>query len=258
MKLLFYVLCLLNAGYFLWQFHEGRLNLITPQPVSYSSILLVSEYARAQRGAAISEVLDKQVQRWKQTELDRILSRLRDGNQQTKRLPVTVHIKPIKTSEPAKMAAPASKEPPIPRKCYQVGAFKTEVLARQWLGKNALSPQQLLQKDTVPAKDYQVYFPAAKTPEQSRLDKMLLVAKGLRDIWTIPSGEFKGGFSLGVFSDKQRAIVFKNQLAGQGIRAEILARGDAPSQWYATVMLDKNQRQSLERQDMQWSNCSDP
>lgn len=257
MKLLCYVLCLLNFGYLLWQFHEGGLNPTAPQPSHYSSILLVSEYARAQRGAVISSVLDQQSHIWKQAEVEHILNHMRGVDIWIKRLPVVVSTKSVKPHEPMKVDILTPKEALLVRKCYQVGPFANEALVRQWLSKNALKQQQLLHKDAVLAKDFQVYYPAAKTPEQSRLDKMLLLAKGRQDIWTIPSGELKGGYSLGVFSDKQHATVFKNQLAEQGIRAEIHGRGGVQTEWFVTIMLDKNQLQQIEHKGIELVSCVD-
>ncbi len=258
MKLLCYVLGLLNIGFLLWQFHTGKLNLFAPPPDVYSPILLVDEYARAQRGALISSVLDRQSMKlagsgfeWIRDARPRLDSRIKDQ-------PVLAEVKPASpSSEPAKAEAAAPEAPLEISHCYQVGPFTSESLIRQWLDKNAVRPQQLLHTDAVAAKDFQVYYPAAKTPEQSRIDKMLLAAKGRQDAWKIPDGELKGSYSLGVFRDQARAAIFKNQLAEQGIQAEIHARGEVRAKWLARLMLEKNRRRRLEKTGVGWSDCSD-
>jgi hypothetical protein len=93
--------------------------------------------------------------------------------------------------------------------------------------------------------DFQVFYPPAKNPEQSRINKLMLNAKGLQDIWLIPAGENKGGYSLGVFNDKQRANNFKNQMTQIGIQAEIKQREKTKMQWFARVLLEKAQLQQL-------------
>ena len=246
MKRLCYLLCLLNVGYFFWQFHSGRFNPIEPVDQQMSPILLISEYARANRGALISKLLDQSIQVEKQIELDGMLADLKPNHEFSKLIASSAKPQPAKArTEPLRTQAVAPTEPLAAKQCYQISSFASEVQLRQWLNKHGLTQQKLWQEGGEPAKDFQVYYPAAKTPEQSRIDKMLLTAKGQQSIWKIASGDLQGGYSLGVFSDRQRAAVFKNQLAEQGIRAEIYARGEIQPKWLATVMLTNQQWQRI-------------
>ena len=255
-KRLCYLLCLLNVGYLFWQFHSGRINPIKPADQQASGILLVSEYLRANRGALISSVLDQSINLERQAALDGMLADLKPEADSPRLL--TLSVKPQQAdghAEPVKVREVEPAELELPGQCYQLASFASEVQLRQWLNKHGLTPQELWQAGGVPAKDYQVYYPAAKNPEQSRIDKMLLVAKGQQGIWKIASGDLQGAYSLGVFSDRQRATVFKNQLVEQGIRAEVYARGEVQPKWLATVMLTSQQAQNLKPLPIELTVC---
>jgi hypothetical protein len=256
MKRLCYLLCLLNVGYFFWQFHSGRINPIEPAEPKASAILLVSENLRANRGALISSVLDQSIHVERQTELEGMLADLKPQHDFSKLFALSTQTRQVKTqTEPVKAREVVPTEPESAKQCYQIGSFASEVQLRQWLNKHGLSHRKLWQEGGVPAKDFQVYYPAAKTPEQSLIDKMLLTAKGQQGIWKIASGDLQGSYSLGVFSDRQRATVFKNQLAEQGIRAEIFARGEMQPKWLAAVMLTNQQSQRLKSLPVDLSAC---
>lgn len=240
MKRLFFLLCFLNVCFLLWQFHAGRLNGDEPTAVGPSSILLVGEYQRAQQGARISAVIDHRAVEWRQLETDRILADLRNETWQPKVVPVSVAKKSTKLNEPTKtVEAPKPQTKVVERKCFDAGPFADEFGLKRWLAAKTLDSKQITQKDIVIASDYQVYYPAAKKTEQSQANKAMLLAKGYQDIWMIPEGELKGGYSLGVFREKQRAIHFKNQLSDKGIQAEIKQRDKTKPQWFVRVMLDK-------------------
>lgn len=269
MKALFYVLALLNLGFLLWQFHNGKFNPPVSQPEIQSSVLLVSEYERARRGALVAEVLDMQVRQYQQADVNRMLDKTWLIKRKAQFKPVLARdSKPDKQSKlvlsntatkaqvPAKPVAALRPNKPTVMKCYQVGPFTDAAVAKQWLQGNALSSKQLMQKETAIPSDFQVYFPAAKTPEQSRLNKMMLIAKEQKDVWLIGSGELKGSYSLGVFNDKQRASNFKAQLSEKGIQAEIKQRAKTQIQWFVQVMLDKTMFTKLESKQPVLSACS--
>lgn len=264
MKWLFFLLCLLNLGYLLWQFHNGRLDIQPQISSESSSLLLVSEYQRARRGAEISGLIDKQVEhqmdQWQQADMQHLLFNL-TAEKRWWRMPFA-RPKPKKIVKPEivkKAVEPAKPKPALPAvelKCYEVGPFSDELSAKQWLTKNALNSKQTIQKDHAVSSDYQVYYPAAKTPDQSKLDKAMLNDKGIQDVWQIPSGELKGAYSLGVFKDKQRAFVLKDELAAKGVKAQIKPRGKTITQWFVRVMLDKAKLKQYQSETLQLLACS--
>lgn len=272
MKAFFYLLCLLNLGFLFWQFHLGKFNPIESEPVTESSILLLNEYERAQRGSVISGVIDRQLSQFQQQEIDRRLDTLIGNVWQMEPLPtpmvakhktsgiarVTEEKPVIKKSQDNEKPTEIDKPtiPIVQLKCYDIGPFADEAIAKQWLAKSGLISNQVFQIEEATPRDYQVYYPAAKSTEQTRINKMMLVAKGLKDIWLISNGENKGGFSLGVFKEKQRAKVFKSQLAERDIQAEILQRKRITKQWFVSVMLDKLMLKRLESEGTKGISCS--
>lgn len=247
MKGWFYLLCALNVTYFLWQFHVGKADWSGSESDSrvYStSIVLLEEYRAAKRAAEIDWLVERMIHDWQLASIDASLERLRD--------PID-HWSDLlrKTS-----TVPKAYAFRIERSCFMVGPFVDEQALRLWLKANALQSRGLSQRDTAVTKDYQVFYPAAKTPEQSKRDKAMLESKGLQGTWLINSGDAKGGLSLGVFSDSQRALNFKNQLMERGIQAAMLPRTETKTQFFATVMLDRRQQQRFKQDDVRINRCT--
>lgn len=259
----FFLLCLVNMGYLFWQFHSGRLDIQPEKTLDSSTLLLVDEYLRAQRGAEISGMIDEQVKQqtaqWRQADKQRILLNL-TAEKRWWRMPfarpkLKKVVKPKevvqKTIEPVKPAVPV-----VEIKCYEVGPFDDELSAKQWLTDNSFDSKQVIQKDSAVPSDYQVYYPAAKTEGQSKLDKAMLHDNGVKDVWQIPSGELKGAYSLGVFKDRERALVLKGQLAEKGVKALIKQREKTATHWFAKVMLDKAKLGLYRTEALELMSCS--
>ncbi|MGR8931628.1 MAG: hypothetical protein ACU836_13385 [Gammaproteobacteria bacterium] len=392
MKPLFFVLCLLNLAYFLWQFHNGRLNIRPDQDFILSSILLIDEHEAARRGALISGLLDARAERlirhWQQADSQRMLLELNDRKRKlreslvrakrfnkidvikplssvkaVKQVKLRVELKPLEpikqaksfktleaakplplveaftplklppTMKPIELIKPAKlfktleaikplpsveastplklppamkplelmkpaklfktidafvplsavgtihplKLPPAPspleaieliesmapsdavsgQTCYLAGPFVDEIGARQWLNENALSADEIIQQEMAVPSDYQVYFPAAKTSEQSKADLTMLREKGIADTWRIPAGSIKGAYSLGVFKDRQRALTLQSELAAKGIETRIQAREKPMQQWFAKLLLDKGRVEQYHSEAVMLSVCRD-
>jgi len=255
MKAVFLFLVLLNAVYFLWQFHSGNVNLPTTQQSYSQQILTVNEYARAQRGAEIARVIDRRIDAWQQADLARMFADLHPVEWRLKAQPVAVKVaKPAAEKAVQEKPLPAPVTPVI-RKCFEAGPFTDEAQAKKWLLQNRLTSKQILSRKIVLSSDFQVYFPAAKTIEQTLANKMMLKDKGLLDIWMIPEGDKKGAFSLGVFKEKARALVFKTQLASRGIATEIWQREKTETKWFVKVMLDKAIVKTYDSQPVKLAEC---
>ena len=253
MKAFFYLLCVLNLSVVLWEFHEGKLDSAPVGQVPDGSILTIEEFARAKRGAEINARIQQHIKRWQQTEAEQMLADLSGEDWQLRPVPTNKHKlkqQPVKTEDIKPV------QPPIVRKCFETGPFEDEASLKKWLSQKALSSKQILQRELITDIDFQVFFPAAKTPEQARLNKSMLNAKGIQDIWTIPEGDNKGGYSLGVFTEKQRALLFKTQLEAQGIRSEIKQRQKTKPQWFVRVMLDKAAINQYESRTLKLAACS--
>lgn len=256
MKPLFFLLCVLNLGFFLWQFHAGNLSSVVPAMQSDVKVLTVEEYRRAQRGSQIAGLIQNDIQRWQHADLDYILTELSAPQDYAALENAKTSIKPppdIKETKAESLPEPV--QPVVVRKCFEAGPFADEASAKKWLAQKALSSKQILPGEQVVRSDFQVYYPAAKTPELSRTDKFFLKEKGLLDIWMIQDGEKKGAFSLGVFRDKARAALFKNQLAAKGVASEIWRRDQTEPQWFVRLLLDKTSVKQYQSADIRLSAC---
>ncbi len=257
MKHLFLVLCLLNVVYLFWQFHTGHLSSQPAAPLAPSTILLVDEYERAKRGAEIAHIINRKIEGWRTQEFEWLLADLNKERWTLKPfaiLSLKKIDKPLVIKKPAEPIKPPTP-PIVEKKCFEVGPFPDEASVKKWLVKNALGSKEIIQRDLSIAMDYQVYYPAAKTPEQSRVNKAMLNAKGLQDIWMIPSGDLKGSYSLGVFREKQRALNFKNQLAEKDIKAELKQREKTEPQWFVKIRLEKAKQKQYETSEAKFSTC---
>jgi len=214
MKPFFLLLCLVNVLFFFWEIHFGALTPTTDRPSGLPPVLLVEERDAARRGAAISRVLDRDA-----AALQRLAAPDFPAPSQPQRLAGLAGAVEKKTPPRA-----AVKPEAVRINCYEAGPFADDSELQRWLkGKPLASARPFSRELAVPA-DYQVYYPAAKDAEQTRINKMMLQAKGVTDLWMVPEGDLKGALSLGVFAEKGRAQSFREQLAARGIRAEVRQR----------------------------------
>jgi len=256
MKPLFFLLVLLNVGLTLWEWRKmpiGDPIQTSPPP---APLLLAEEAINARRGATLSGILDRRVNDWQRDEFSRIWNHLQGTERwqdaafklakSSQRLPV-VHLS---------TSSPPTPPPKVQWVCHEIGPFADLPTMKQWLKQKGLVASDTLIKEVQVASDFQVYYPAAKTPEQSQLNKQFLISKGIEDFWLVPSGDNKGVLSLGVFSDHQRAQNFKSQLQAKGITAEIKQRSKTQQQFHAKVMVEKTRREALSGRGLQIGACS--
>lgn len=250
MKVLLLLLALANVVLGLWEWRHQPLPQSSALNAQLPTILLVEEVARARRGAIISAAIDQPLDDWEHSPALAVLAaaqaKTEAAGDQVRRLLVANAIPATPTPAPEPLP-PATGQPeakPV-MTCYEAGPFNDEAELTQWLNSRALKNlETVYQEHEVPA-DYQVYFPAAKDQEQLRINKMMLNAKGIVDLWVVPSGSDKGALSLGVFADQQRANDFRNELQAKGIKAEVKQRFKPVQQYFAKLKLDNNLQQQL-------------
>lgn len=216
MKALFFGVCLLNVLFFFWEFHAGALTPPLESPSSLPSLLLVNERETARRGAEISAYLDRAATELQTKQAVDILHGVKTFKalfMQPKDVP---GIKPAIASRQQNQSQP--------NKCYEAGPFSDQADLARWAKDQHLKAFKPIFKESAISSDFQVYYPAAKDAEQTRINTLMLKAKGFADVWPVTDGELKGAVSLGVFNDRQRASVFKTQLAERGVKAEIRQR----------------------------------
>ncbi|MGZ0079343.1 hypothetical protein [Methylomonas sp. YC3] len=214
MKVLFFLLCLLNVLFFFWKLHFGALTPSVEPVTNIPALLTVRERQLARRGAQISAYLDNAAAELQAKQVTDILQRLNP--------PQVVLV--FKTSPDTPKPTGSDRQKTAIHHCYEAGPFSDQEALRRWASTEHLTVFKAANKSTMVSSDFQVYYPAGKDAEQTRINKMMLKAKGLNDVWPISDGDIKGAISLGVFNDRQRAMLFKNQLAEQGVKAEIRQR----------------------------------
>lgn len=230
MKKLFFVVCLLNILFFFWEFHAGGLTPPVESPSSVPPLLLVSERDTARRGAEISAYQDRRLAELQTQQATEILQRLTAPQLDSFVMQGT----PAPTP---KLAVEAQAEKNI---CYEAGPFVDQAEVRRWSNAEHIKAFKVVSKELAMSADFQVYYPAAKDAEQARINKMMLKAKGFTDVWTVMDGEIKGALSLGVFSEKQRAVLYKAQLAERGVAAEIRQRTKTRPALFIRFMLPQS------------------
>lgn len=211
MKALFLAVCLLNIVFFFWEYHKGALNA-PPQPLTGLPQIRLAE-AKDLPAFHIPEPAENPA-------------------------PPPAVAASGNTAEPsAKAQAGAFRLPEPP--CYEIGPFTDHQAAISWLAAQVFSGE-MFEKEAQAPSSFVVYFPGKKDPEQLRNQKQLLNAKGISDIWQVPSGDLKGMLSLGVFNDLARANTFKTELAQRyGVQAEIKERRKNQSRLFVRFKTDQ-------------------
>lgn len=223
MRFFFLLLCLANTIWFFWELHAGAFHSSTSRGSAAPSILLLSERENAKRGALISGVFDRYSQRLAVAASQEVLTFFAPSDN----LPLA-----RRDAELAENMARASIKH---LDCFRVGPFADPQQMRNWLMARSRTTFDSFSVETSVPGDFQVYFPPARDAEQLRINKMMLRAKGLKDFWPISSGDLKNALSLGVFKEKSRAILYRDQLARQGIVVDIFQRNRNRAVWYALI-----------------------
>jgi len=224
MKALFLALCFLNIVFFFWEYHKGALNKPHLQQSSIPAILLAEEQDRALRGVEISAYLEKNLRNIPELPIRQ------DFEQR-------IHPQSAIPEQPAPITAKQMA-------CYEFGPFSSRKAAVAWLQSQNLSGE-IFNKEILIPDIYLVYSPLLKDREQSRIRKMMLVAKGFKDFWVITSGELKGAFGLGIFHERSRAENYKNQLSQRDVQTEIQEQFKKSSSLFVRISTDKEFKQAL-------------
>jgi hypothetical protein len=254
LKFFFLLLVLINVAFPLWEWRSGTLHDSSQITDSQATLLLSDEAARARRGAFISGVLDRRIDDWQCDDFLRSLGRwqvLEQWPATAMRLAKTLKYPP---SVPVALTHPSQSKGQFV--CYEIGPFTDLPAMKKWLKQKGLSANDTVVKEINVAGDFQVYLPVTKNQEQLQANKQLLIAKGIRDFWVVPSGDNKGALSLGVFTDHQRALNFKSSLQSSGVNADVKQRFKIQQQFYAKVTLEKAKKEILLGQGLLVLSCS--
>lgn len=280
MKIVCLMLLLVNLALPLWEWRSAE-PLSSPAS-QLPSFLLEDEYRRAGRGATISSVFEAQIGEAEQMVARDVFDNTRSSSAgQTIESLLRSRAKPAREPMPTALPEATSKvtlkptakptsvptvtpkpkitapslsvtevvkpvsEAVVAPVCYQVGPFADQAALAAWLKSQGLKEIATFSEENESPVDFQVLYPAAKSPEQQRLNKQMLNEKGIVDLWTVPAGETKGALSLGVFTSIERANVYRQELLDKGVKAEIKQRFKSVPRFYANVILNKDRYQQL-------------
>ena len=131
---------------------------------------------------------------------------------------------PTTVAEPPEPSAPAgANDSPLP--CALVGPFADEAAA-QAARETIEDAGGTARLQAEPAADYLVFVPPAATMEEATETRTALRRHGL-DAYVIPSGERRGGVSIGVFRDRDLALAQQRRAAQAGHPAQMVTRDRA-------------------------------
>jgi hypothetical protein len=116
--------------------------------------------------------------------------------------------------------------PPAPvLVCGEIGPYRTRAQARrvvQLLG--ADNGVRIDRRPTPVTTAYWVYYPPLPDKASARQVVKRLQAAGVKDLWLMPSGEFKNAISLGLYSRKKAAYDYAGRLREKGFEVEVRPR----------------------------------
>jgi hypothetical protein len=205
MKLFFFLAVLANITLFMWEYKTGALTPVKTTSTQNTTsndeepILLVSEL---------------------------------------KISPTTTTTVPPAPEPPATLTQPITdKAEATVMRCYEVGPFTKKSDAQQWVKQltDSTATIKLVNKNEQIANKYMVYYPAAKTLENSEANLQILKERGVNDLFIQRTAKDKGDISLGVFSKEERALILKNQMLEKGIEVKIKPLYTTKAKQYALV-----------------------
>ena len=135
------------------------------------------------------------------------------------------------TAEPKQEKSKAATEKPSAAlaiafsSCYQAGPFTNEVVYNSW--SKQISDMKGIVKPMPPAQDiidYLVLYPVTGGTEGSWAAIRMLRDKGIKDVWPLRTGSYKGYISLGAFRREDRALIMQKNLRDKDVNAVVKPR----------------------------------
>lgn len=215
MKYLFYLLLLGNVVFYLWETGVGRERTKVEQrelalPDETERLVLLGELPEAQKKAQGTSPLPQ-------------IARQQDKSEPA----VSASIEPQVEEKVSPQPSPAPTAKPDPN-CFLFGPLASEVQARRALGE--LKPQlttgdvDVVNRPAETIGGYWVLYPKAENLDAARINRRMLMDKGIRDIWLFDKGEMVGAISLGLYHSQQRAEAAQKKFFEQNLKSEVVPR----------------------------------
>jgi len=269
MKIIFFLVLLINIIFFLWEFNIGDSH-IQKEPKNESEtkqILLLSELPRESQerievlasNEGSIESIDTNSENEFINSVDLAVQQQVELTQESSLVDYSwlIEEKILNNNESGEAEAviqnksllKGSKGNSLEKTtfCYQVGPFLNEKLLTDWIAVNNINIDSVTQfnKETTKVTGYLVYYPQAKTYEESKQHVQLLESKGITEFWLFRKGELKGNISLGLFVKESRALGLKNKFIATGINVEVMTRYRIETEWYANVLSEFEIRSNM-------------
>ena len=216
MKYLFYLLLIGNVVFYLWETGVGgertkveRRELALPDETE--RLVLLRELPDAPKKARGSEP-SAQIDRQQMKEESAVNAIIEESQLEAKK--ATPQPSPVPTIKP---------DP----SCHLFGPIDGEAQANKAMGE--LKPQLTGEVDVVrrPAETiggYWVLYPKAENLDAAKINRRMLMDKGIRDIWLFDKGELAGAISLGLYHSQQRAEAAQKKFFEQNLKTEVVPR----------------------------------
>ena len=121
----------------------------------------------------------------------------------------------------------ASPEPsPVDPFCFRLGPFRTDAQARGARESiNVSVPGAEVVSGLAETTDgYWVLYPKAESVDAAKLNRNMLMRKGIKELWMFDKGELAGAISLGLYQTRERAEIAQKRFFGQNLKVEVVPR----------------------------------
>jgi hypothetical protein len=246
MKILFFLVVIVNVALFMWEYKTGAFVPVTETSEQNADsdqeqILLVSELTNVPQALSPTAVSEPPVAETGVTnEADKPVL-------EPEPLPaISEKIDKPALEESIANDSTISNAEKNPERCYEAGPFTNQKAYQAWVNrlKDINSEIKPIKRDEHVAINYMVYYPEAATEPGSEDNIKMLKGHGIKDLWLL-TGEDKGKISLGLFIKEESALVMKNELLAKGINAEVKARYKTKSQQYVLIKGDDKLMENL-------------
>lgn len=245
LKIVFFVLLLLNSAVLLWELRTKSVSSsATTNSTPVGSIVLVSELPPPLASTTSTSTPPPLPQ----------IVREQPVKEEPVKAPQNKVESEIRSKTPVKPPENTAKAVEPEKQCYEIGPFNNAAELKRWTETNGVKGDSGYYRQASSLIGYQVYYPTSR--DNATAAKQTLKNNGITDMWLITEGERSIGLSLGVFVDKNRAQLFKNQLQQRGLNAEIQERRKNQQQLFSKIQIEKSKAQQLQKAGQSLSHCA--
>jgi hypothetical protein len=139
----------------------------------------------------------------------------------------------VESKAAPEQTAQASPQPADPH-CFRLGPYRAEALARAALESigERVPGGQLVPGLAEAVTGYWVLYPKAETIDAAKINRRMLMSKGITELWMFDKGELAGAISLGLYQTVERAEIAQKRFFEQNLKVEVVPRvSRSPAIW---------------------------